>query len=382
MRFRRRAFMATAAVLSGSALLMAFVLVTAPPERSEDPSLAFGRASRALTKARAAGAEASAPANLRVADEAYAEGMVERRRQELRPPLFRDYRDAHAAFALAVERGGAASEIAKRHADRARASASRSIEQTLSTLAALQGIENEVWIAESLRRRLQEARSLANQAELLLSNGAHDRADRRALEAWSKAIQVSDALVGHTARYANADKIATWSEWADETVAWSARTGKAAIVVAKDEHRLTLYVDGRVARTYNAELGWNNAADKYSQGDGATPEGRYFITQKKGRGSSRYYKALLLDYPNRDDIRALDQLKRAGAVSRNARAGGLIEIHGEGGRGKDWTDGCVAVSNTEMDELFAKVAVGTPVTIIGSRSGEGVFASVARRLSQ
>ena len=121
---------------------------------------------------------------------------------------------------------------------------------------------------------------------------------------------------------------------------------------------------------------------KLHQGDGATPEGRYKITDKKSRGRSRYYKALLLDYPNREDLRELEALKASGEIPRGTRAGSLIEIHGEGGKGKDWTDGCVAITNDEIDWIFTRVAVGTPVTIVGSQHGEGLFSDVARRLAR
>ena len=58
--------------------------------------------------------------------------------------------------------------------------------------------------------------------------------------------------------------------------------------------------------------------------------------------------------------------------------GNLIEIHGEGGRAKDWTRGCVAVSNEHMDRLFQRVRVGTPVTIVGGRGEGGVFSGLVR----
>jgi murein L,D-transpeptidase YafK len=150
--------------------------------------------------------------------------------------------------------------------------------------------------------------------------------------------------------------------------------------VDKDAHQVVLYRAGRVHCVYDAELGWNNVGDKRTQGDGATPEGHYRVTEMKSRGRSRYHKALLLDYPNAEDVRNLAALEASGAVPRGTRPGGLIEIHGEGGRGKDWTDGCVAVTNAQMDELFTLVGVGTPVTIVGSRGGDGVFGTLARRL--
>ena len=64
---------------------------------------------------------------------------------------------------------------------------------------------------------------------------------------------------------------------------------------------------------------------------------------------------------------------RAGYLPRGMPLGGLIEIHGEGGRGKDWTNGCVALVNEEMDDLFSKVDVGTPVTIVGADGNGGTF---------
>ena len=135
-------------------------------------------------------------------------------------------------------------------------------------------------------------------------------------------------------------------------------------------------------RRYDVELGWNNASDKRHQGDGATPEGKYKIVELKGRGRSRYHRALLLDYPNADDLRTLAHLKRDGVVRTGMRAGGLIEIHGAGGRGKDWTDGCLAVTDKEVEELYARVGVGTPVVIVGSGTGAGVFAQLARSVAR
>jgi murein L,D-transpeptidase YafK len=82
-------------------------------------------------------------------------------------------------------------------------------------------------------------------------------------------------------------------------------------------------------------------------------------------GQTHYYRALMLDYPNADDRARFQALQRTGQMPRNGRIGSNIEIHGEGGRSQDWTQGCVALSNDEMDELVSLVGVGTPVTIVG-----------------
>ena len=193
----------------------------------------------------------------------------------------------------------------------------------------------------------------------------------------------ADHAAAVAARYADAETVARWRRWHAETVAWSRREGRPAIIVAKEAHTLTLYVGGTAVRTYRVDLGFNWIADKSHAGDGATPEGRYRVVARKANGASIYYKALLLDYPNQDDRIEFSRARRSGAVPATASIGGLIEIHGEGGRGRDWTKGCVALTNTEIDELFARVGLGTPVTIVGS-DNDGAIAELGgqRRAGQ
>ena len=92
----------------------------------------------------------------------------------------------------------------------------------------------------------------------------------------------------------------------------------------------------------------------------------YKITKKFDGGKTKYYKALLLDYPNDEDKEKFRSEIEHGSLPASAKIGGLIEIHGNGGKGIDWTEGCIALTDTEMDVVFKIVKVGTPVTIIGS----------------
>ena len=158
-----------------------------------------------------------------------------------------------------------------------------------------------------------------------------------------------------------------WQDWFNSTVKQSALNKNHAIIVEKIKHKAYLYYNGKLSKEFDVELGRNWIGDKYFAGDKATPEGMYKVIKKKSTGNSRYYKALLINYPNDEDQAVFNLKKRQGTISRNTRIGGLIEIHGEGGKGDDWTSGCVALTNGEMDELFNLVPVGTPVTIIGSR---------------
>jgi hypothetical protein len=75
----------------------------------------------------------------------------------------------------------------------------------------------------------------------------------------------------------------------------------------------------------------------------------------------------MLDYPNSEDWTRFKQARQEGRIPGRSAIGGLIEIHGHGGRGDDWTNGCVALTNAEMDFLASRVRTGTPVTIVGAR---------------
>ncbi len=96
----------------------------------------------------------------------------------------------------------------------------------------------------------------------------------------------------------------------------------------------------------------------------------YKITDKKNNGQTAFYKAFMLDYPNEDDKKRFLQNKKSGAIHQDANIGNLIEIHGNGGKGIDWTDGCIALKNGDMDEVFKLCPVGTWVTIVGSTRSE------------
>lgn len=130
------------------------------------------------------------------------------------------------------------------------------------------------------------------------------------------------------------------------------------IVVEKAARRLHLMRAGEAVRTYSVALGSQPIGPKRAEGDGRTPEGLYYVDRRNAQ--SRFFRALHLSYPNDAD--------RARAAANGARPGGDIMIHGQprGVRGVaagDWTDGCIAVSNAAMREIWAAAAAGTPVEI-------------------
>lgn len=159
--------------------------------------------------------------------------------------------------------------------------------------------------------------------------------------------------------------LSKWQRWADETVKWSKNNSAYAIVVDKFAHKLYLYKDGKIKKEFKAELGPNWIGTKQYRGDKATPEGKYHVTKKKARQHTKYYKALLINYPNDEDQARYNANVKKGIIPKRG-AGNLIEIHGDGGKGINWTDGCVALTNDDIDKVFELVGVGTPVTIVGS----------------
>jgi hypothetical protein len=157
-----------------------------------------------------------------------------------------------------------------------------------------------------------------------------------------------------------------WKRWAEQTIRESAQNQSYAIIVDKFASRCTIYYAGKVKSTFHVELGKNWIGDKRYSGDKATPEGKYKVTKKKEGHQTKYHKALLLNYPNDEDKVQFQNEIRQKTLPRHAKIGGLIEIHGGGGRGANWTDGCIAFTDKEMETVYRMIPVGCPVTVVGS----------------
>jgi len=200
----------------------------------------------------------------------------------------------------------------------------------------------------------------------LAAGGDYQRAYDKLQKAHELAGVVHRGWASVHARFSDPSLVRKWKRWAEMTIAESRDTGETAILIDKLRRRLTVYYHGLKMVEFSAELGANGLRRKEHAGDRATPEGMYRVVQLKWGRSTKYYKALLLNYPNNEDLELYNQSKQQGRIPRRAGPGSLIEIHGEGGEGKDWTDGCVALANDDMDTVFARSKVGTPVTIVGT----------------
>jgi len=169
---------------------------------------------------------------------------------------------------------------------------------------------------------------------------------------------------------------------ARDTIEWSKLHHTAAIVVSKAERSLTLYRSGQKVLSYPVRLGFNGIKEKRYQGDGATPEGRYRVAGKRGKGQTQYYRALLLDYPNREDRRRFLNAQKNGKIPAFHDIGGQIEIHGVDNELMAQTLGCVMLENQQMAVLFDRVDNGTPVTIVGALQERNSVARVLAHLAQ
>jgi murein L,D-transpeptidase YafK len=134
------------------------------------------------------------------------------------------------------------------------------------------------------------------------------------------------------------------------------------ILVLKKEHKMELLSGDKIIKTYSVALGRGGLAPKQRQGDHLTPEGQYEIDRRNP--NSRFYRALHVSYPNNAD--------RERARTLGVDPGGDIMIHGvRNGLGWvgsmqrmiDWTNGCIAVTDTEMDEIWSLVPDGIPLEI-------------------
>ncbi len=226
------------------------------------------------------------------------------------------------------------------------------------------------------RRLLREAQLDLKEAGKWLDRGEASRAETVLARLQRRSSELGVRLAEDLRRFENPDAQRDWRKWLTEGMR-IAQNGRKLLVIEKESRTSYLVHKGRVLYRSPVDLGVEGTRVKTSQGDLATPEGLYTITKKKGNGQTKYYKALLLDYPNAEDVARFRALKKRGAISANAKLGGLIEVHGSGGRGADWTLGCVAVGNPEMDRLYKELSVGDKVAIVG-RVPEDVLRGTAR----
>ncbi len=137
--------------------------------------------------------------------------------------------------------------------------------------------------------------------------------------------------------------------------------------IHKADHKLELVASGALLKTYRVAIGPGGAGYKRMEGDKVTPVGAYRVA---GRIKGLYHQFLTVSYPNDDDRARFTAGKKSGDLPRGATIGGGIGIHGVGGKewkgvhkSSDWTLGCIALDDDEIDEIAARVKDGTRIII-------------------
>jgi len=234
-----------------------------------------------------------------------------------------------------------------------------------SKIAAIRKSTSTINEGRFVRKSLSKAEILLKEADLLNKRGDYDGAEfkLRNVETYSlESLDIAHSILG---RYMDREEIAKWRKMAQTTIEESKERGIVVFIVSKIDQSLAVYKNGRLIKTYNVGLGRNGLKDKLYAGDGGTPEGRYYIVKKNP--ASKYYKALLFDYPNREDKLRFNLAKKNGQIPAGAGIGSLLEIHGGGSDGM--TRGCISLENTDMDKIYELANEGTPVTIVGAING-------------
>lgn len=295
--------------------------------------------------------------------ELYDSAMVSWEKENLKFILFRDYSQVEYLANESIKLSSAASQKATSNSNQLKTELKKELNETNKRIVSFKS-KFDIIPHESLWKQFNKGKLKYEEARASYDNDQLFESRKKL----SEAKVIIDKCYKETSTILT-DYFRSYSEWKRIANAGivNSRTKKSyAIIVDKFARECLLYYNGSLVDKYQVELGKNWMGGKNHSGDFSTPEGRYKVTDRKEKSRTKYYKALLLNYPNEEDKKRFQDNKRNGVISKNKSIGGLIEIHGAGGQGADWTDGCIALTNKEMDRLYAKVSVGTPVIIVGS----------------
>jgi len=330
----------------------------------EPPQPEVERARAAIARARDHRSEVYSPKIYREAQNNYDSAMAAWRSENDRFILFRDYERVVTFAAIAQKRADEATRNTIIRSNNLKANLGSEINRMREEMQSFEKIFLSMPLPKDIKNKHSRGKLLLREAEIDLEKENYVNGNVKITEANE---YISGAYV--LARKTLEDyykHYSDWQEWATSTINESRRTGSYVILVEKIPGLCHLYHGGKKKYTFEAEFGSNWLGDKKSRGDMATPEGKYVVTKKLSGGSTKYHKALMINYPNKIDIQEFNERIRNGQLPADASIGDMIEIHGDGGKGANWTQGCVALRNDDMDLLFKYASKGTPVTIIGS----------------
>lgn len=231
-------------------------------------------------------------------------------------------------------------------------------------------------------QQLVETELLVHQAKAFYDHARFGRATEQARYAVQSIGVQTVKLTRELSRYADDEKLTAWQAMAEHTVEWSRRAKAQAIVVDKAQRTLHLYRSGKLLESIPLRLGADGILEKRAVGDGATPEGYYHIVRKQGPERTALHRALILDYPNGEDRRALRLSRPVNSPRTTRESGTPVAIHGEDRRKLHQALGSLVVDNAQLDSLYRQIETGTPVTIVGALTGDNPVARALPELAE
>ncbi len=330
----------------------------------EPPFAEVDRAGSALANARDNQAEIYADDLFTDAKHYYDSAMLAWKRENERFILVRDYTKVIRYSSLAVEKSEEALRQTRISSADLEHKTKNKLYELTNLLKEINNSLNRFPLPKEIISGIARGKLLLSEGRLIFKNRQYPEADKKLNQAEAILKSANNKALRIISDYFENHK--QWKHWMEQTIAESREKKITAVLVDKYAGKCYVYKNGKKTDEFDAELGKRWVGDKRHKGDNTTPEGRYRIIKKKEGRSTKYYKALLIDYPNDEDKKRFHSAVANGTLPRNSKIGGLIEIHGHGGKGTDWTEGCVALTDSDMDKIYRLVSIGTPVTIIGS----------------
>jgi hypothetical protein len=294
----------------------------------------------------------------------YDSAMVAWQKENKRFVYLRDFGNVEKYAELSAKKANLAAENSISSTSNLKIKLKQKIDSLKDLISEINKLFTTYPLSSETRNRISKGKMLLSESEIAFKKGQYLQANRK--------ITDSEYLLTSSSEDANTNlknyfkSFSVWKKWVDKTIKESEKNRDYSIIIDKFSRKFFVYYNGAKKYEFDAELGKNWVGDKRVRGDKATPEGMYKVTKKFKDNKTKYYKALLLDYPNDEDKENFRSEIARGTLPASSKIGGLIEIHGNGGKGIDWTEGCIALTDKEMDVVFKIAKEGTPVTIVGS----------------
>ena len=300
---------------------------------------------------------------------AYDSAMSNWHRENEKFLFFRDYAKVKSFVQIAEKKANQAAESSAANSSTLKVKLKEKIDSLNETEGNIDKIFGRYPLPAEIRNRISNGKILLKEGEQAYSKEQYLPANNKITDAEYLLTGVYENATAELKSYFKS--YPSWRRLTQAAINDSRKNSSYSIVIDKFSRKCYVYLNGIKKYEFDAELGRNWVGDKRRMGDKATPEGNYRIINKFQGKETEYHKALSLDYPNKDDRERFKAEISKGTLPPSAKIGGGIEIHGGGGKGVDWTEGCIALTDSEIDIIFNLAKVGTPVTIVGSMKDIG-----------